>query len=71
MGYGVDGPGLIPGTARIFLFFTASRPALGPTHPPMKWTPVAISPGIKRPGRVASYSPPSRAPICLHGIGLN
>jgi hypothetical protein len=28
----------------IFLFTTASRPALGPTQPPLQWVPVALSP---------------------------
>jgi hypothetical protein len=34
-----------------FLFATPSRPALWPTHPPIKWVPVILSRGIKRPGR--------------------
>jgi len=41
----------------IFLFATASRPALGPIKPPVQWVPSVLSPGIKRLGRetVPSY----------------
>jgi hypothetical protein len=64
----------------IFLFTTASRTALGPTQPPIQWVPRALSLGVKRPGREADHSPPSRAevknawsytstpPIRLHGV---
>jgi hypothetical protein len=38
--------------------FTASRPALGPIQPPIKWVPV-----IKRPEREADHSPPSTAEV--------
>jgi hypothetical protein len=43
----------------IFLFATASRPALRLTHPPTQWVLWAISLGIKRSGLEADYSPPS------------
>jgi hypothetical protein len=33
----------------VFLFSTASRPALGLTQPPIQWVPGASSPGVKRP----------------------
>jgi len=47
----------------IFLFTTSSRPALGPTHTPIRWVPVALYLGVKRPGREADHSPPSRAKV--------
>jgi len=34
--YGLDGPGSNPSRDEIFL---PSRPALGPTQPPLKWVP--------------------------------
>jgi len=40
---------------------TASRTALGPTHPPNQWVPGTLSLGAKRPGREAANSPPSSA----------
>jgi hypothetical protein len=66
----------------IFLFTTASRPALGPTQPPIQWVPQVLSLGVKRMGREAAHSPPSIAeaqnawsytstpPIRLHGVVL-
>jgi hypothetical protein len=47
----------------IFLFTTASRPALGPTQPPIQWVAGALSLGLKRPGREADHSPPSSAEV--------
>jgi hypothetical protein len=48
---------------RIFLFTTASRTTLGPTQPPIQWIPGALSLAVKRPGREADHSPPSRAEV--------
>jgi hypothetical protein len=36
---------------------------LGPTQPPIKLVPVALSLGVKRPGREADHSPPSSAEV--------
>jgi hypothetical protein len=74
-------PGSIPGGGKISAYFTASRPTLGSTQPPIQWIPVALSSGIKRPGREADHLPPTSAevkkhgattpfPICLHGTML-
>jgi hypothetical protein len=49
--------------AGIFPFTAASRPALGPTQPPIQWVPRALSLGVKRPGREADHSPPSSAEV--------
>jgi len=45
-------PGSISGRDRggIYLVAAASRPALGPTYPPIQWASVAISPGVSRQG---------------------
>jgi len=37
--------------------------SLGPTHPPTKWVPWAPSQGLKQPGYVADYSPPTSAEV--------
>jgi hypothetical protein len=66
----------------IFLLTTASRPAVGPIQPPIQWVPGALYLGVKRPGREADYSFPSRAdvewvelyfhsPTRLHGVVLS
>jgi hypothetical protein len=40
----------------IFLFSTASRPALGSTQLPIQWVPGILSLGVKRPVREADTS---------------
>ena len=57
--YGLDGPGSNPGGDEIF---RPSRPALGPTQPPVQWVP-GLSRGKVRPGRAAEHSPPSSAAV--------
>jgi hypothetical protein len=43
----------------IFPLASVSRPALGPTQPPVQWAP-----GVKaRPGRDADHPPPSSAKV--------
>ena len=49
-----------PGGGRDFPHL--SRPALGPTQPPVQWTP-RFSRGKERPGRDADPSPPSIAVV--------
>jgi hypothetical protein len=55
-GYRLGGRGSNPGSGKIFLFFTGSR-----RH--TQQVPGALSPGVKRPGREADYSPPSSAEV--------
>jgi hypothetical protein len=47
----------------IFLYSTASTPALGPTESPIQWVPGALSPEIKQPGSEADLSSPSSAEV--------
>jgi hypothetical protein len=59
--YGLDGLGSNPGGDEIFC---PSRPALGPTHPPVKWVLGLSRQGGKvRPGRAADHAPPSSATV--------
>jgi hypothetical protein len=46
----------------IFIF-TASRPDLWPTQPPIQWVLGTLSLGIKRPGREADHSPSSSTEV--------
>jgi hypothetical protein len=47
----------------IFLFTTASKPALGPTQLPIQWVPGALSLELKRLGREADHSLPCSAEV--------
>ena len=57
--YGLDGPGSNPGGDEIF---RASRPALGPTQPAVKWVHGVFG-DTERPGRAADHSPPHSAAV--------
>jgi hypothetical protein len=59
-GYRLNGPGIKSSWGRDFPH--RSRPALGPTHPPVQWVP-GLSRNRKRPGRDADPSPPSSAEV--------
>jgi hypothetical protein len=62
-------PDSIPGRGRdSFLIVTASKPALGPTKPPIQWVLRSRSPGIKRTGREANHSPPPSAELRMRGL---
>ena len=55
--YGLDSPGSKPGGDEIF---RSSRPALGPTQPPVQWV-LGFSRGYRRPGLGAD--PPSSTEV--------
>jgi hypothetical protein len=69
--------------AGIFLFATASRPALGLIKPPTHWLPGLLSAGIEWPVGEASDTIPSSAevkevwrfdftpPLRVHGEAVN
>jgi hypothetical protein len=64
-----------PAVSRDFSLLHSVQPALDPIQPPIKWTLVPLSPGIKRLGREADHLPSSAAevgaPIRFHGVVLN
>jgi hypothetical protein len=59
-GYRLDGPGIGSRWGQDFLHL--SRPALGPTQPPVQWV-ASLSWGKERPGHDADPSPPSSAVV--------
>jgi hypothetical protein len=59
----MDGQNSIPSRDKIFLSSIVSKPALGSTQPLIQWEQGALSPGIKRLGREANYSPPASANV--------
>ena len=59
-GYGLDGPEIESRWGRDFPHL--SRPALGPTQPPVQWVP-GLSRSKERPERDADPSPPSSAVV--------
>jgi hypothetical protein len=63
MGYALDGRDLIPSKSKIFLFSIASRPAQGPTQPPIQCIPRAHSLGVKRLEREVDHLPLSSAEV--------
>jgi len=81
--YGLDDRGSIIGRFNEGILFTASRPILRPTQPPIQWVPEALSLGIKWPGREADHSTPSTSevknawsytstpPVHLHAVVLS
>jgi hypothetical protein len=60
-GYGLDGPGIESRWGRDFPHL--SRPALGPSQPPVRWVPVLFRGERARPGRDADPSPPFSAVV--------
>jgi hypothetical protein len=63
MGYGLNGRGSIPGRGKRIFCSPVSRPALGPTEPPIQRILWALYPGVKEPGRKSDHPPPSSAEV--------
>jgi hypothetical protein len=63
LGYGLDGRVFESRQGMGIVLFTASRPALGLTQPPVQWVPGALLLGTKWPRREADHSPPSSAEV--------
>jgi hypothetical protein len=66
LGYGLDDRGsrvrFLAGAGNFSLHHRIQNGS-GPTQPPIQWVPVALSLGLKRPGREADHSPPSSAEV--------
>jgi hypothetical protein len=63
MGYGLDGPGSIPGSERCFSSPRRPDRLRGPPKPANQWVPGALSLGVKGPEREADHSPLSGAEV--------
>jgi hypothetical protein len=70
-GYGLGGWGSISSRGWTFLYSTTTRPALGPTQPPIQWLPGVLSPGVKRPEREAHHSRSSSTEVKNSGAVLS
>jgi hypothetical protein len=55
IGCGLNLRSSIPSRGKKMFFANAVISSLGPAHYPIQWTPGALSPGIKRPGREAGH----------------
>jgi hypothetical protein len=51
-----------PVEAKDFPLASVSRPALGPTQPPVQWIPAVLSPGVKRGRDVTQTTHPHLVP---------
>jgi hypothetical protein len=58
--YGLDGPGIESQRGRDFPH--PSRPALGPTLPPIQWVP-GLFPAVKATGAWRNHSPQSSSEV--------
>jgi hypothetical protein len=65
-GYGLDDRAIDvrspAGTKNFSYSFSVSRPALGPTQPPVQWVPLVLSPGLKRGRGVTLITHPYLVP---------
>jgi hypothetical protein len=61
-GWTTKGRSSSPGGRKNFHVSISSRPALGPTQPPIQWV-TGFFPGVKRPGREDDHSPPTSAEV--------
>ena len=63
--YGLDGPGTEPWWGRDFLHL--SRPALGPTQPPVQWVPGPSRGKREKRGRGVTLTPPPASAVVMKG----